>query len=95
MSDTKLTPEPVDEVIDWAAGLIDEKEFLTLEKTGATICVMRLKDGTYVAGANAVSTAASDLDTRYQSAFERALREVIDAHRTCGPLDDCQDKTAG
>ena len=66
MSDTKLTPEPVDEVIDFAAGLIDEKEFLTLEKTGATICVMRLTDGTYVVGANAVSTAASDLDARYQ-----------------------------
>ncbi len=78
MSDTKLTPEPVDEVvIDWAAGLIDEKEFLTLEKTGATICVLRLKDGTAVVGTNAVSTDSSDLEVRYQSAFERALKEVI------------------
>ena len=95
MSDTKLTPEPVDEAIDFAAGLIDEKEFLTLEKTGATICVIRLKDGTYVASANAVSTAASDLDARYQSAFESALKEVIDVSRACRHFDDCQDKTAG
>ena len=91
MSYTKLTTE----AIDWAVELIDEKEFLTLEKTGATICVMKLRDGTYVAGANAVRTATSDLDVRYQSAFERALREVIDVARARGPFDDRQDKTAG
>ena len=90
MSDTKLNTE----TIDWAVELIHEKEFLTLEKTGATICVMRLHDGTYVVGANAVSTAASDLDSRYQSAFERALKEVIDVSRARGPFDDRQDKTA-
>ena len=95
MSDTKLTPEPVDEVIERAVELIEKKEFLTLEKTGATICILRLKNGAAVVGTNAVSTDSSDLDTRYQSAFERALQEVIDAHITCGPLDDCQDKTAG
>ncbi|WP_419636563.1 hypothetical protein [Thiolapillus sp.] len=91
MSDTKLNTE----TIDWAVELIDEKEFLTLEKTGATICVMRLKDGTYVVGANAVSTAASDLDARYQSAFEVALKEALDVSRARGPFDDRQDKTAG
>ncbi len=91
MSDTKLNTES----IDWAVELIDEKEFLTLEKTGATICVMKLRDGNYVVGANAVSTATSDLDTRYQSAFERALKEVIDVSGSRGPFDDRQDKTAG
>ena len=95
MSDIKLTPEPVDEAIDFAAGLIDEKEFLTLEKTGVTICILRLKDGTAVVGTNAVSTDSSDLDARYQSAFESALKEVIDVSGPRGPFDDSQDETAG
>ena len=95
MSDIKLTPEPVDEVIDRAVELIEKKEFLILEKTGATICVLRLKDGTAVVGANAVSTDSSDLEERYQSAFERALKDVIDISSSHGPLDDRQDKTAG
>ena len=90
MTDTKLTPED----IDWAIELIEKKEFMTLEKTGATICVLRLKDGAAVVGTNAVSTDSSDLETRYQSAFDRALQEVIDVSRACGPFDDCQDKTA-
>ena len=73
MTYTKLTPDDIDRAVE----LIEKKEFMTLEKTGATICVMRLKDGTAVVGANAVSTDSSDLEVRYQSAFERALKEVI------------------
>ncbi|WP_419618441.1 hypothetical protein [Thiolapillus sp.] len=95
MSDTKLTPQPIDEDIERAVDLIEKKEFLTLDKLGVTICILRLKDGTAVVGTNAVSTDSSDLEERYQSAFERALREVVEAHISCGPLDDCQDKTAG
>ncbi|WP_419618389.1 hypothetical protein [Thiolapillus sp.] len=91
MTDTKLTPDDIDRAVE----LIEKKEFMTLEKTGATICVLRLKDGTAVVGTNAVSTDSSDLEERYQSAFERALKDVIDISSARGPLDDRQDKTAG
>ena len=90
MSDTKLTTE----AIDWAVELIDEKEFMTLDTAGVTICILRLKDGTAVVGTNAVSTDASDLEARYRSAFERALKEVIDVSGPRGPFDDRPDKTA-
>ena len=91
MTYTKLTLDDIDRAVD----LIEKKEFMTLEKTGATICVMKLRDGNYLVGANAVSTDSSDLEARYQSAFESALQEVIDVARACGPFDDCQDKPAG
>ena len=91
MGDTKLNTE----TIDWAVERVEKKEFMTLDTAGVTICILRLKDGTAVVGANAVSTDSSDLEARYQSAFESALQEVIDVSRACGPFDDCQDKTAG
>ena len=90
MSDTKLTPE----AIDWAVERVEKKEFMTLDTAGVTICILRLKDGTAVVGTNAVSTDASDLEARYRSAFERALKEVIDVSGPRGPFDDRQDKTA-
>ena len=90
MSDTKLTPQ----AIDWSVELIEKKEFMTLDTAGVTICILRLKDGTAVVGTNAVSTDSSDLEARYRSAFERALKEVIDVSGPRGPFDDCQDKTA-
>ncbi|WP_419593867.1 hypothetical protein [Thiolapillus sp.] len=91
MSDIKLNPE----AIDWAAERVEKKEFMTLDTLGVTLCILRLKDGTAVVGTNTVSTASSDLEARYQSAFERALKEVIDVSEPRGPFDDRQDKTAG
>ena len=85
MSDTKLNTE----AIDWAVELIEKKEFMTLDTAGVTICILRLKDGTAVVGTNAVSTDSSDLEARYRSAFERALKEVIDVSGPRGPFDDC------
>ena len=85
MSDTKLTPE----IIDWADELIEKKEFLHLEKTGVTICVIRLTDKNVVVGNNSMDTDASDLEARYQSAFEHALKII--AFR----FNDYQDETAG
>ena len=91
MNDIKLNSQ----AIDWAVELIEKKEFITLDTAGVTICILQLKDGTAVVGTNAVSTDSSDLEARYRSAFERALKEVIDVSGPRGPFDDCQDKTAG
>ena len=91
MSDIKLNSQ----AIDWAVELIEKKEFITLDTAGVTICILRLKDGTAVVGTNAVSTDSSDLEARYRSAFERALKEVIAVSGPRGPFDDSQDETAG
>ncbi len=84
MTDTKLTLE----IIDWADELIEKKEFQHFEKTGVTVCVLRMTDKKVVVGTNAVSTDSSDLEARYQSAFEDALKII--AFR----FNDYQDEIA-
>ncbi len=84
MTDTKLTPE----IIDWADELIEKKEVLHFEKTGVTVCVLRMTDKQVVAGTNSRDTDASDQAVRCQSAFEDALKII--AFR----FNDYRDETA-
>ena len=80
----KLTSEQIER----ADELIEKKEFQHFEKTNVTICVLRLTDKSVVVGTNSRDTDASDLEERYQSAFEHALKII--ALR----FNDYQDETA-
>ena len=68
----KLTSEEIER----ADELIEKKEFQHFEKTGVTVCVIRLTDKTIVVGHNSLDTESSDQEVRYQSAFEHALKVI-------------------